>query len=198
MKRLHRTDLFCWSSFREPLNIDFNATLWTRSGGNVLIDPLPLTAHDKAHLEELGGAAFVLITNSMHVRAASEHPTAQVFGPRKEKENFPIACSRWLGDGEEVFPGLVAYELDGSKTPGELAFVLDGTTLITGDLIRSHRADTLTLLKPEQNLKDRAAALASIQKVMKQNPGIEHIVVGDGWHCFSRAPVLLERLLAEG
>ncbi|MBL8916456.1 MAG: MBL fold metallo-hydrolase [Archangium sp.] len=198
MKRLHRTDLFTWSQFREPLNIDFNATLWTRPGGNVLIDPLALSAHDQKHLEELGGAAFVIITNSMHVRAASEHPKAQLFGPRAEKDNFPVKCSRWLGDGEEVFPGLIAYELDGSKTPGELALVLDGTTLITGDLIRAHRADTLGLLKPEQNLKDKQAALASIQRVMKLHPGIEHIVVGDGWHCFCRAKVLLERLLTEG
>lgn len=196
MKRLHRTDLFCWSSFREPLNLDFNSTLWVRPGGNVLIDPLPLSAHDRAHLDELGGAAFVIITNSMHLRAASEHAGAQLLGPRAEQGALP--CTRWLADGEEVVPGLVAYELEGSKTPGELALVLDGTTLITGDLVRAHRADTLTLLKPEQNLRDRAAALASIRRVMKQNPRLEHVLVGDGWHCFSRAQVLLERLLSEG
>ena len=92
MKRLHRTDLFCWSAFREPLNIDFNSTLWVRPEGNVLIDPLPLSAHDSAHLDELGGAAIVVLTNSMHVRAASEHPKARVFGPRGEREKFPISC----------------------------------------------------------------------------------------------------------
>lgn len=192
MKRLHRTDLFCWSAFREPLNIDFNSTLWVRPEGNVLIDPLPLSAHDKAHLDELGGAALVVITNSMHVRAASEHPKATVCGPRAEQGAF--AASRWLADGEEVVPGLVAYELHGSKTPGELCLVLEGTTLITGDLIRSHRADTLGLLKPEQNLKDRAAALASIRRVREANPRLEHVIVGDGWHCFSRAGVLLDAL----
>jgi glyoxylase-like metal-dependent hydrolase (beta-lactamase superfamily II) len=195
MKRLHRTDLFTWSTFREPLDIDFNSVLWVRPAGNVLIDPLPLSAHDRAHLEQLGGAAVVVITNSMHVRAAAEHPAARVFGPRGEAATFPLKCERFLGDGDEVVPGLVAFELDGSKTPGELALVLEGTTLITGDLVRAHRADTLTLLE-EQKLKDRGAALASLRRLRERNPKLEHVLVGDGWHCFSRGGVLLDALLA--
>ncbi|QQR46418.1 hypothetical protein JKA73_10205 [Myxococcus xanthus] len=33
---------------------------------------------------------------------------------------------------------MVALELHGSKTPGELAFLLEDTTLLTGELIRGH------------------------------------------------------------
>ena len=49
----------------------------------------------------------------------------------------------------------MTYALDGSKTPGELAFVLDGTTLVTGDLIRAHAAGSLMLL-PYDKLSSRS------------------------------------------
>ena len=51
MKQLHRPGLFAWSTFDESKNIDFNGTLWVREGGNVVIDPMPMTPHDQAHLE---------------------------------------------------------------------------------------------------------------------------------------------------
>src|SRR5262245_675906 len=99
MKRLHRRDLHCWSWFSEKLNIDFNATAWIRAGGNVVIDPLPLSAHDEAHLDKLGGAAFVVLTNRDHVRGAAgvaERFGATLVGPAAERDAFPIACERWL------------------------------------------------------------------------------------------------------
>ncbi len=183
MKRLHRDDLFGWSTFQESLDLDFNSAAWVRPEGNVLIDPLPMSAHDLAHLESLGGAAAILITNSMHVRGAAPLAArfhAKVYGPHAERDGFPIPCDGWLRDGESPFPGLVVFELEGSKTPGELAFVLDGTTLITGDLIRAHRPDVLMLLGP-QKLTNRDAALASVKRLPRT---IEAVLVGDGWHVF--------------
>jgi glyoxylase-like metal-dependent hydrolase (beta-lactamase superfamily II) len=185
MKRLHRRELFGWSVFYEPLNIDFNSVAWIREGGNVLIDPLPLTPHDRAHLEKLGGAAWVIVTNSDHARAAREVKAAfgaKLAGPAAERGAFPLACDRWLADGEELVPGLVTVELDGSKTPGELALVLDGATLITGDLVRAHRAGALMLLSPEQKLVDAARARASVARLLAYP--IEAVLVGDGWCLF--------------
>lgn len=185
MKLLHRDDLFGWSQFNEERNLDFHSVLWVRSGGNVVIDPLPLTPHDRAHMEALGGVAWIVVTNSDHVRATRELAAAtgaQVAGPRAEKETFPIRCDRWLGDGEEVVPGLRTYEVHGSKTPGELALVLEPDTLITGDLIRCHRAGWLCLL-PAAKLTDPAAARASVERLVKLR-GIEAVLVGDGWPVF--------------
>jgi glyoxylase-like metal-dependent hydrolase (beta-lactamase superfamily II) len=185
MKRLHRGDLYGWSWFYEPLNIDFNSVAWIREGGNVIVDPLPLSPHDRAHLEKLGGAAWVIVTNSDHVRGTRELAAAfgaQVAGPAAERAAFPIACDRWLADGDQLVPGLTAYELDGSKTPGELALVLDGTTLITGDLVRAHRAGSLMMLSAEQKLKDAARARASIARLAALP--IAAILVGDGWPLF--------------
>lgn len=200
MKRLHRQDLFCWSTFAERLDIDFNAFAWIRQGGNVLIDPLPMTEHDRKHLRELGGAAWIVVTNSAHVRGAKELAAelgAKIAGPAAEREGFPIPCDRWLKDGDEVVPGLRVLEMEGSKTPGELALMLEDTTFIAGDLLRSHRAGELMLLKPEQNLKDRSKALASLRRVLAYER-LQAVLVGDGWCVFRDGRKLLEEFLTSG
>ncbi len=184
MKSLHRVDLFSWSTFNEARNLDFNSLAWVRAEGNVLVDPLELSAHDEAHLRALGGASLVVVTNSEHVRATAVIAAklkARVCGPSAERATFPIPVDRWLSSGDLVVPGLEVVELNGSKTPGELALVLDGTTLITGDLIRGQRAGTLNLL-PDAKLKDRASAVASV-RALAALP-IEAVLVGDGWPVF--------------
>ena len=70
MKALHRPDLYGWAGFDAARNVDFNGVLWVRPEGNVLIDPMPMIPHDRAHLAQLGGAAWIVITNSDHTREA--------------------------------------------------------------------------------------------------------------------------------
>jgi len=198
MRQLHRPDLFTWSVYNEPLHIDFNSFLWTRSDGNVLIDPLPLAAHDEKHLAELGGAAWIVLTNSDHVRGTRElaaRTGAHVLGPGGERQGFPISCERWLADGEEPFPGLRVRELHGSKTYGELALVLDDATAVFGDLVRAHRAGALMLL-PKQKLRDPRRALDSVRRFRALHPRISHALVGDGWCAFRDGGDLLDELLA--
>jgi glyoxylase-like metal-dependent hydrolase (beta-lactamase superfamily II) len=197
MKRLHRRDLYCWSVFNERLDIDFNSFAWIREGGNVLVDPLPLSEHDRRHLRELGGAAWIVLTNSSHVRAAKELAAefgCKLAGPAAEREGFPLACERWLKEGDDFLPGLQILELEGSKTPGELALVLEGTTLIAGDLLRSHRAGELMLLRPEQGLKDAARAVASLRRLLA-NERLEALLLGDGWCEFREGRKLLAEFL---
>ena len=170
MKLLHRKDLHCWSRFDEERNVDFNSVLWVRPGGNVLIDPLPLSPHDEAQLQSLGGAQWVVITNSDHVRdsrAIAEKIQAKVAAPAAERNSFPIPCDRWFVDGDELVPGLLALEMHGSKTSGELVLLLEQTTLITGDLIRAHRAGSLGLL-PEAKLMDVAGVRASLDRLPRR------------------------------
>jgi len=197
MKALHRPELFSWSVFDERLNLDFNGYAWVRAGGNVLVDPVAMSEHDRAHLASLGGAAWIVVTNSDHVRATREvaaHFGAQVAGPRGEREGLPISCDRWLGSDDELVPGLRVLELDGSKTPGELALVLDETTLVTGDLVRCHTAGSLTML-PAKKLRDRAAAVASIRALLDLQP-IEAVLVGDGWPVFRDGRLRIAELVA--
>lgn len=204
MKALHRPDLFSWSIFDPERNIDFNGFVWIRSAGNIVIDPVPLSEHDLEHLKSLGGASWIVITNSDHVRdaqAVAQLTGARIAAPQAEQETFPLIEDafgekpiHWLKDGEELVPGLQAISLQGSKTPGELALLLDGTTLITGDLIRAHRAGSLMIL-PDAKLQDRAAAIASVQR-LAAIPSIEAVLVGDGWSVFRDGHDLLKDLLA--
>jgi hypothetical protein len=197
MKALHRSDLFGWSQFDEARNLDFHGVAWIRSGRNVLVDPMPMSAHDLAHLAAVGGASLIVVTNSDHTRAAAELAArfgARLCGPAAEREGFPLACDHWLSDGDELVPGLIVRTLDGSKTPGELALVLEDTTLIAGELIRGHVAGRLNLL-PDAKLRDQAAARASIARVLREHPRIDAVLVGDGWPVFRDALPRLQELL---
>lgn len=196
MKTLHRSDLYTWSAFDAERNVDFNSVAWIRPEGNVLIDPLPLSVHDWTHLQSLGGAATIVITNSDHIRdaeAIAQKTGATLLGPQAEQATFAFQCDRWLCDGDEVVPGLAALELHGSKTPGELALVLDELTLITGDLVRAHCANALMML-PEAKLKDKAAAIASVQRLADLEQ-IATVLVGDGWPVFQNGHLYLEALI---
>ena len=197
MKRMHRPDLFGWSVFDESRDLDFHSLLWVRPVGNVAIDPLPLSLHDRKHLDELGGVGLVVVTNSDHTRNAewlARTYDARLAGPRAERDDFPLRCDLWLGDGDEPVPGLKAIALEGSKTPGEVALVLDGTTLVTGDLVRAHEGGRLTTL-PAAKLRDAAAAARSVRRLAAL-PGIDAVLVGDGWPIFRGAGDALRELAA--
>ncbi len=197
MKRLHRPDLFTWSRYDEPLQVDFNGILWRREGGNVLVDPPPLADHDVRHLDELGGATAIVLTTSDHVRGAREvaaRTGARLLGPAGERAAFPVACAAWLSDGDEPFPGLRVRELAGSKTEGELALVLDETTAIFGDAVRAHHAGALMYLRPEK-LRDPARLVESVRRLRALHPRVAHVLVGDGWSAFNDGGALLDALL---
>jgi glyoxylase-like metal-dependent hydrolase (beta-lactamase superfamily II) len=196
MKQLHRADLFMWSAFDESRNIDFNSILWVRDDGNALIDPLPLSEHDRVHLDALGGVATIIITNSDHARDArqlADSYGAQIMGPAAERESFPLTCNVWLEDGDEPLPGMRALAMNGSKTAGELALLLDESTLITGDLVRCHQAGTLRLL-PDPKLIDKASAVASIRRLAALD-SIAAVVVGDGFSVFRDGQQHLQELV---
>ena len=195
MKRLHRSDLFGWSQFDASRNIDFHSVVWARPDGGVVVDPLPLSAHDRAHLDALGSVAIIVVTNSDHVREAeglARSTGAELVGPAAERKTFPISCHRWVGEGDEIVPGLRALALDGGKTPGELALVLEDTTLITGDLVRAHEGGRLCLL-PEAKLRDRAASVASVRRLSALSL-IDAVLVGDGWPIFRGGRAALAEL----
>lgn len=196
MKSLHRPDLFGWSAFDESRNVDFNSVAWIREEGNVLVDPMPMSPHDLAHLRSLGPVAWIVVTNSDHTRDAATLAgslEAKIAGPAAEQDGLQIECDRWLSDGDELVPGLVTIELHGSKTPGELALLLEDTTLITGDLIRGQHGGKLNLL-PDAKLGDRAAVLRSVRRLLDLE-AIETVLVGDGWPVFAGGRARLAELM---
>jgi glyoxylase-like metal-dependent hydrolase (beta-lactamase superfamily II) len=195
MKLLHKDNLFCWSEFDEDRNIDFHSYLWVRSEGNVVFDPLPLTSHDEEHLKSLGNVSYIIISNSDHIRNAeklAEITGAKVWGPAGEAESFPIECSQWLNEGDGVLEGLDIYSLSGSKTNGELSFLIEGETLITGDLVRAHCGGKLCML-PDVKLLDIAKAKSSVKRLASIQ-GVKAILPGDGWPVFRDGEQVLSEL----
>ena len=73
--------------------------------------------------------------------------------------------------------------------------MLDGSTVISGDLIRGHAGGRLNLL-PDSKLADRDAAFASLKAVLDAHPGIDAVLVGDGWPMFRGGGEALRDLLA--
>jgi hypothetical protein len=106
---------------------------------------------------------------------------------------FPIPCDVWFAARDASLPGIEILELHGSKTPGELALVIDGDTLITGDLVRGHRGGSLNLL-PDPKLTDREAALDSVA-ALAERTSIQAVLVGDGWPVFRDGRTRLKALL---
>lgn len=197
MKLLHKNNLYCWTHFDEDRNIDFHSYLWVRDEGNVVFDPLPLTSHDEKHLQSLGKVSCIIISNSDHIRNAeilAEQTGAEIWGPAAEKANFPIKCTSWLTESKNVIDGLDVYCLNGSKTDGELAFVVDGSTLITGDLIRAHAGGKLCIL-PDAKLQSVEQAKDSVNR-LAQIKGIDAILPGDGWPVFNHGEQALSALVA--
>lgn len=198
MKALHKPNLFCWSVFNEERDLDFHSVFWTSAHGNVAIDPLPLSEHDRSHVEALGGIQDIVITNSDHLRGAAELAGisgARVWGPRLELDKLQPLGGRGVGDGEQPVAGLEVFELHGSKTPGELAILIEHHTLVVGDLVRGHRAGRLNLL-PDAKLEDRKQALGSLRRLTELS-SIEAVLVGDGWPVFHGGRHALNALLIE-
>ena len=82
--------------------------------------------------------------------------------------------------------------MEGSKTPGELAILIDETTLVTGDIIRANEGGKLSML-PEQKLQDRELALNSIKRLAAMK-SIEAVIPGDGWPVFKNGHNALTEL----
>ena len=196
MKILHKNNLFCWSQFDEDRNIDFHSYLWVRDEGNVVFDPLPLSDHDENHLTSLGKVSYIIISNSDHIRNSerlAEKTGAEIWGPAGEKDSFPIKCSKWLSEGKRVINGLDVYSLSGSKTDGELAFIIEGNTLITGDLIRAHSGGKLCML-PDVKLQNVDHAKNSVKRLASIR-GINAVLPGDGWPVFTNGEQALSELI---
>ena len=88
--------------FNEERNIDFHGILWVRENGNVLIDPMPMSEHDLNHLENLGGAAHLLITNSDHVRDAPLEWVGDLIDLQDSNEMIPRYIRSLVKEGETL------------------------------------------------------------------------------------------------
>ena len=195
MKNTHHNNIYTWAQFDPERNIDFNSFFLVGPNKNIIIDPLPLTDHDREHLRKLGGVQWIVVTNSDHIRDTEAITTsmgAKIAAPKQEKHSFTIHADKWIGEGDDLFQDLQIFELEGSKTPGELTFLFEGKTLITSDLIRGQKGGALNLL-PDKKIKDHKQAVKSISRFLDFK-NIDTVLVGDGWHIFNQGYEHLKKL----
>ena len=181
MKRVASENMYSWSAFDEKRQIDFNGHLWVRDEGNVIIDPVPMIDSDLQQLDDLGGAAWIVLTNRDHERQAGamrSRTGGRVVAHEHDGPLFEIPPDRTLTDGEEIVPGLRAIHLSSGKSPGEIALYWPETKLLlSGDLIVGEPLGQLSLLADEK-LADPPAAALGIRKLLALD--FDAILVGDG------------------
>jgi hypothetical protein len=205
IKKTTLQDIYYWSRFQSDRGIDFNGFLWTRPDGNVLLDPMDLSATELAAVREKGGARWIVLTNFDHLRDAVhlKHALgAELLAPAGDRGRFGTTGTEvdlWFeGAGDlppELREAIAVHPLRGGKSPVELALFLRGPdALLFGDLVRSHVSGELMLL-PDPKLADKAAAIESLQP-LRALP-IQGLLLGDGDCIFYHAKEAFTEFLEE-
>ncbi len=182
MKRVMFDDLYTWSVFNEEKQFDFNGFLWVRAAGNILIDPVPMSAGDAQQLDALGGAALIVLTNRDHERDAvafKERTGAQIVAHAADAPLFELAVDRTVTDGEEIVPDLQVLHLAHGKSPGEIALLWQGGRVaFIGDYVWGHPVGSL-VLGAEPAVTDPAQAALQLRKLLFI-PQLDALLLGDG------------------
>lgn len=183
MKRVMFDDLYTWSVFDEEKQFDFNGFLWVREEGNILIDPVPMSDSDAAQLDELGGAALIVLTNRDHERDAvafKARTGAQIVAHEADAPLFELTVDRSVTDGEEIVPDLRVLHLSHGKSPGEIALLWrDSSVAFIGDYVWGHPVGTL-VLGAEPKVAEPAQAALQLRKLLLFAPQLDALLLGDG------------------
>jgi hypothetical protein len=181
-------DLFSWSRFQPDRGIDFNAFLVCGPDGNLLVDPLPLDAHELEDIRSRGGARWILLTNFDHLRDAPALRRlfeARLLAPAGDRERFGESAALvdgWLEGDDSLPEGLSGrislWPLRGGKSPIELALHLrPQRALLFGDLVRSQVSGRLCLLPPAK-IADPRAVKQSLLPLSALD--FDAVLLGDG------------------
>ena len=188
--------VYGWAAWQPDRDIFFWSYFFVRDGGNVVVDPLPLSDQDAAEIEKLGGVQTVIITNRDHVRDVENIRRrfgARVVASGTEAPLLGIDVDATFDDGTEVCPGIRAVALEGAKTPGEVALVIPSMrAVLFGDAVIGKPAGALSLL-PDEKLADAGALLRSLRRVWAYRP--DALLLGDGAPAPSGGDALLGALL---
>ena len=198
MKEIACENFYSWSIFSQERQIDFNGHLWVRDQGNVLIDPVPMAAEDLEQFDQLGGAAWIVLTNRDHEREAAffkDRSGARIAAHSADAGLFDRPPDRLLDDGEEIVPGLQAVHLEHGKSPGEIALFWPALKLVlSGDLVVGAPVGRLSLL-PDPKLADPPKAALGLRKLLQLD--FDAMLVGDGHSILRDARRLLLECLEQ-
>lgn len=196
MQALAVGPMFTWSRWQPDRKMLFSSYLLAREGGNVAFDPLPLDAGEESEISALGGVATILLTNRDHERGAAmvrERFGARVLAARTESDSFELALDGVFDAPSQVLPGVSSLALEGAKTPGEVAFLLDEYGVaVVGDALLGTPAGALSFL-PDEKLADPRALAISLRQLWALQP--RALLLGDGMPLFAGVDEALAALL---
>lgn len=174
-------DIFTWPWFSERHGYNFNGYLVRAPGGNICIDPVEPDALTLDAIAQLG-AAWVVLTNRNHVRAANAVRTRT--GARTAIHPDDAVHARAQGAtvdadlqaGQRIGP-LTIIGVPG-KSPGEVALHWpERRLLITGDAVIGNPPGRCALL-PDKVIDDSARLRVSVQRLLDLD--WDTLLVGDG------------------
>ena len=171
-----------WSFFSEEKQLDFNGLLLTVNDHHIMVDPPPIDG--AARLAVLKGPSldYIVLTNRDHLREADacrREFQAKVYVPEADASQMNIVADKTYRDGELLPGGLWVIHLEGMKSPGESALLLEreGGVLIVGDALIGKPAGQLNLL-PAEKFPDIGKAKEGLRRLLKYN--FSMVLVGDG------------------
>ncbi len=179
--RLAIPGAWMWSAWQPDRGMPFNSYLFETPQGAVAIDPLPLPGEDCAAIRERGGIYKIVVTNAEHLRDAPA--LSAQFGA-------PVVND--ARDGEEVFPGAFALQIENGKSPEFALHLPAHSAAIVGDAILGTPAGSLSLL-PDERLKNVQHFVMEFRRLWALN--LKTLLPGDGYPVFGGADEAIGALL---
>lgn len=195
MQALSLEGISMWSVWQPDRHMFFNSFFMQRADGNIVVDPLATTQEQLAFMRERGGARWIVITNRDHERNSRELSAALGAGivtGKNEASLLSGSVDRTVVDGEEIVPGVTAIELEGGKTPGEIALNLSRKAAIVGDALWGDPAGSVRM-PPDEKLIDPGKAALTLRKIWALR--LEVLLVGDGACLFGGADAIIGNCL---
>jgi len=184
-------DIYTWHEFSEEKQLNFNGYLYISGKESVLIDPPGMTKQDFSELENLVGEnsahplKTILLTNVHHERECDEFRkkfSTSVWINEKDSAGLEGTADKTFADGDELPCGLITFQIENQKSPGESAFFLkDRGIMFIGDALIGKVPGKLNMLTPDK-YRDPVLAKNELNKLL--NFEFKILLVGDG------APIL--------
>tara|TARA_Y100001960_G_scaffold134727_1_gene142889 strand:+ start:82 stop:768 length:687 start_codon:yes stop_codon:yes gene_type:complete len=180
-------DIYTWHEFSEEKQLNFNGYLLVFGGESVLIDPPGMTDKDMTELESLAGKnsanplKTILISNVHHERACNEFKKrfgAGVWINEKDSAGLERKADNTFLAGDVLPCGLITFEFENQKSPGESAFFLrERGVMIVGDALIGKVPGKVNML-PLDKYKDLELAKKGLNKLLDFE--FQSLLVGDG------------------
>jgi glyoxylase-like metal-dependent hydrolase (beta-lactamase superfamily II) len=188
--------LFVWQEYDSSVKAELFSSAIVTSDGLYIVDPIPLGAERLADLMDVAPVSGVIVTNSNHLRAASDYANTFVAPIFAHAESWPeqeLSCLIKIDDGQRIGNELEVVTIDGAA-PGEIALYHSpgGGTLIVGDALINFEPYGFTFLPPKycRNAKEMRR---SLRKLAARQA--ERLLFAHGTPILSGAKARLQQLL---